>query len=76
MQSHITTPALHHSIFTDQMLFLTPNQQCQSTEVIDNNCHKTYIVPVFSSRPQSEVHSWLVSLCPGGISKLKGFIDK
>jgi len=25
-----TTP--HHSIFTDWMLFLTPNQQCQSTE--------------------------------------------
>jgi len=28
----ITTPAPHHSIFTIQMLFLTPNQQCQSTE--------------------------------------------
>jgi len=25
-----TTP--HHSIFTDWTLFLTPNQQCQSTE--------------------------------------------
>jgi len=25
-------PAPHHSIFTGQMLFLTPNQQCQSTE--------------------------------------------
>jgi len=25
-----TTP--HHSIFTGQMLFLTPNLQCQSTE--------------------------------------------
>jgi len=31
---HITTltPTPHHSICTGQMLFLTPNQQCQSTE--------------------------------------------
>jgi len=28
----ITTPAPHHFIFTGRMLFLTPNQQCQSTE--------------------------------------------
>jgi len=28
----ITTPAPHHSIFAGRMLFLTPNQQCQSTE--------------------------------------------
>ena len=28
----ITTPAPHHSIFTGRMLFLTPSQQCQSTE--------------------------------------------
>jgi len=28
----ITTPTPHHSIFTGQMLFLMPNQQCQSTE--------------------------------------------
>jgi len=28
----ITTPAPHHSIFTGWMLFLTPSQQCQSTE--------------------------------------------
>jgi len=27
----ITTSAPHHSIFTDWMLFLTPNQECQST---------------------------------------------
>jgi len=25
-------PVPHHSIFTGWMLFLTPNQQCQSTE--------------------------------------------
>jgi len=28
----ITTPTSHHSIFTGQMVFLTPNQQCQSIE--------------------------------------------
>jgi len=28
----ITTPAPHRSIFTGRMLFLTPSQQCQSTE--------------------------------------------
>ena len=28
----ITMPTPHHSIFTGRMLFLTPNQQCQSTE--------------------------------------------
>jgi len=28
----ITTPSPHHSIFTGRMLFLMPNQQCQSTE--------------------------------------------
>jgi len=26
-----TVPAPHHSVFTEQMLFLTPSQQCQST---------------------------------------------
>jgi len=29
---YITTPTPHRTIFTGQMLFLTPNQQCQSTE--------------------------------------------
>jgi len=28
----ITTPTPYHSIFTGRMLFLTPNEQCQSTE--------------------------------------------
>jgi len=28
----LTTPSPQHSIFTGQMLFLTPNQQCQGTE--------------------------------------------
>jgi len=30
----ITTPTAGHSVFTGRMLFLTPNQQCQSTEAI------------------------------------------
>ena len=28
----LTTPTPHHSVFAGRMLFLTPNQQCQSTE--------------------------------------------
>jgi len=28
----ITTPEPHQSIFTGKMLFLMPNQQCESTE--------------------------------------------
>jgi len=28
----ITTPTPHQSMFTGWMLFLTPNQQCQSTD--------------------------------------------
>ena len=49
----ITTPAPHHSVFTGRMPFLSPNQQCQSTEgkktntYIDIKCltktvHKTH----------------------------------
>ena len=30
----ITMPAPHHSVFTGRMPFLSPNQQCQSTEGI------------------------------------------
>jgi len=32
----ITTPTPHHSIFTGRMLFLTPNQQRQSTDSVQN----------------------------------------
>jgi len=28
-----TTPTPHHSIFVGRMLFLMPNQQCQSNEI-------------------------------------------
>ena len=33
----ITTPTPRHSIFTSRMLFLTPKQQCQSTEGTSSN---------------------------------------
>ena len=36
-----TTPVPHHSIFTGRMLFLMPNQQCQSTEGITAKKHST-----------------------------------
>jgi len=30
--NHTNSPTPHHSAFTGRMLFLMPNQQCQSTE--------------------------------------------
>jgi len=52
----IATPTPCHSIFTGQMLFLTPNQQCQSTEGI-SSLRNMYIILVFNSV------SWLWFLC-------------
>jgi len=37
----ITTLTPHHSIFTGRTLFLTPNQQCQSTECMCSCCCTT-----------------------------------
>jgi len=37
----ITMPAPHHSVFTGRMPFLSPNQQCQSTEGTMRNGHLT-----------------------------------
>jgi len=42
----ITTPAPHHSVFTGRMPFLSPNQQCQSTEGINP---ESYIIQILSS---------------------------
>jgi len=39
----IATPTPHHSIFTGRMLFLTPNQQCQSTEG-NNAIYRLYTI--------------------------------
>ena len=42
----ITTPAPHHSLFTGRMLFLPPNQQCQSTEgLLSNLSNGWYFLP-------------------------------
>jgi len=42
----VTTPTPHRSIFTGQMLFLTPIQQCQSTEGITHTgCQELLAVP-------------------------------
>jgi len=41
-----TTPTPHHSIFTGQMLFPKPNQQCQSTEGRRFSKHKFQIFPI------------------------------
>jgi len=38
------TSTPHHSIFTGEMLFLTPNQQCQSTEGDRNRSKKLIIL--------------------------------
>jgi len=38
----ITKPASHHSFFTGRMLFLMPNQRCQSTEVKRQYIQKCY----------------------------------
>ena len=54
----ITTTKPHHSIFRDCMLFLTPNQQCQSTEGTCNqnketklNCNYLVAQPVNCHHP-------------------------
>jgi len=48
----IITPTPHHSIFTGRMLFLTPHQQCQSTEgnkVMPKNIRNTRFVKLPST---------------------------
>jgi len=49
----ITTTTSHHSIFTGQMLFLMPNQQCQSTEGTSTKSNHKH------------THSRLMALFPG-----------
>ena len=51
----ITTPTPHHSIFTGRMLFLTPNQQCQTTDGHQSNL-------IFILR---NTHTRLMALFPG-----------
>ena len=40
----MTMPTPRHSIFTGQMLFLTPDQQCQSTEGTEKHLVNLYVV--------------------------------
>ena len=46
-----TTPTPHHSTFTGRMLFLTPNQQCQSTHT-HRHTH-TRLMALFPGLPKS-----------------------
>jgi len=65
----ITTPTPHHSTFTGRMLFLTSNQQCQSTEGTITNSTTLRISAcehLFSSSGYCE-HG---ALLPGGIESL------
>ena len=57
----ITTPAPHHSFFTDRMPFLPPNQQRQSTK--GNNSHT--LITILSSPTGGKVKSavWWNFVC-------------
>jgi len=48
----ITMPTPHHSVFTGQMLFPTPNQQCLSTEGV--------LSPLFRGACVSSCNTWLI----------------
>ena len=56
----ITTPTPHHSIFTDRMLFLVPNQQRQSTEGSVVNTEKLVIKMLLSR--QTVLHASLFAI--------------
>jgi len=61
----ITTSAPHHSIFTGRMLFLMPNQQCQSTEGISRAYPEIYANPNCGSKNFTLAHclsQYVVSL--------------
>jgi len=50
----ITTPTPHHSMFTGRMLFLTPNQQCQSAEgKAQHMCMRAYCVRTLLAMPRA-----------------------
>ena len=65
-------PAPHHSIFTGRMLFLTPNQKCQSTESKikqygqenenNKNVHTEFSIKLTSSQfsEQYQVYLYLI----------------
>jgi len=49
----ITTPTPHHSVFTGRMLFLMPNQQCQSTEGNKSKETNTGNTPIIADQIQA-----------------------
>ena len=61
----ITTTTPHQSIFTGRMLFLTPNQRCQSTEGISYSSYTQTI-------PDCSV-IWVYTVCQKPRCTLKGY---
>ena len=57
----ITTPAPHYSVFTGQMTFLPPNQQCQSTEGNSNAYYWTYYL--IHALPTTTMSAHITVLC-------------
>jgi len=55
-------PASHHCLFTGWMLFLTPNQQCQSTE----GNQYTHCVPLTTT---TATILWLCRFCQGQLGR-------
>ena len=61
----ITTLVPHHSFFTGRMLFLMPNQQCQSTEGKDYTQTWNYKVKM-SSQCHTQINAQLLSISDYG----------
>jgi len=73
---YINTPSLNFYCFTGQMLFLTPSQQCQSTEgiyseLVSSALLYTWLVGVWNLNIGSSVRSWLTAEV--GTSTVLGF---
>jgi len=63
----ITTPAPSHSIFTDWMLLVTPNQQCQSTEGreagTNNSLHQESVRQLYTQKDRHTDRWGAAELC-------------
>ena len=63
----ITTPAPSHSIFTSQMLLVTPNQQCQSTEGreagTNNSLHQESVRQLYTQKDRHTDRWGAAELC-------------
>jgi len=60
----ITMPTPHHLIFTGRMLFLTPNQQCQSTEGTEGTTRHVIYTSITATlgNKELEVLQWIWEL--------------